>query len=494
MRPTDDHSQPASAPRDAAAPDSSAPNASASESTAPKPAAPKPAAPKPSALRRGPAPRPAATPGARPAATTPVHAPSTEDPAALAEAASHGRVCEDGQVVVVVAGEEVPVGAYPEAGPEEALRYFARKHLELLAQIALLEGRVQRGAGAQEARRALATLREQAAARRTVGDLAALDARLEELHTRIDALEAEQRETAQRAREEAVADRERIVAAAEEVAAQDPQTLHWKDSSTRLNQLFDAWKQAQRTQRLPKAQDDALWARFRAARSGFERMRKKHFSDLDQRNAQAVRIKEGLIAEAEALQGSTDWGETSGRYRELMQRWKQAPRAARREDDALWARFRAAQDVFFAARTAANEQTEQEFRENLRVKEELLQRARAVLPVQDPERAKAQLAPILEAWDETGMVPRTDFRRIESELQKVQNAVAEAEQREWERSDPETRARADSMLGQLRETIAQEERALAEAEQAGDERRARQAREALETRRAWLAQLEAADR
>ena len=40
----------------------------------------------------------------------------------------------------------------------------------------------------------------------------------------------------------------------------------------------------------------------------------------------AKRVKEALIAEAEALSSSTDWGETAGKYRELMDRWKQSPR------------------------------------------------------------------------------------------------------------------------------------------------------------------------
>ncbi len=52
-----------------------------------------------------------------------------------------------------------------------------------------------------------------------------------------------------------------------------------------------------------------------------------------------------------------------------MDRWKAAGRLSRKDDDALWARFRAAQDVFFATRTAANSAQDEEYRGNLTVKE-----------------------------------------------------------------------------------------------------------------------------
>ena len=45
------------------------------------------------------------------------------------------------------------------------------------------------------------------------------------------------------------------------------------------------------------------------------------------------------------------------------------------------------------------------------------------------------------------------------------------------------------MVGQLEEQIAQLERSLAEAESKGDDKAARNVREALETKRAWLAQI-----
>lgn len=81
-------------------------------------------------------------------------------------------------------------------------------------------------------------------------------------------------------------------------------------------------------------------------------------------------------------------------------------------------------------------------------------------PVTDIDRAKAQLRQIQDRWEEVGRVPSSDLHRIEGRLHAVEAAVREAEEKEWRRTNPETRARAAGMVGQLEEQIAQLERSL----------------------------------
>ena len=177
------------------------------------------------------------------------------------------------------------------------------------------------------------------------------------------------------------------MAEAEEIAGHDPAQIQWKTSSARMNELFESWKTAQKSGvRLGRSNEDALWKRFRAARTVFDRHRRAYFSQLDSNNSAAKAAKEKLIAEAEALSTSTDWGFAAGEYRRLMDDWKASPRASRKDDDALWARFRAAQDVFFTNRQAANDEIDQEYGANLVVKEALLAEANELLPDQGPRR------------------------------------------------------------------------------------------------------------
>jgi hypothetical protein len=87
-------------------------------------------------------------------------------------------------------------------------------------------------------------------------------------------------------------------------------------------------------------------------------------------------------------------------------------------------------------------------------------------------------------------VPRASVRTIESRLRKVEEAIQAAETKEWRRTNPETRARANDTLTQLRASIAELERDLERHRSKGDEAAERQAREALTARQAWLAEVE----
>jgi Domain of Unknown Function (DUF349) len=461
-----------------------APEAAPAEGAAPAAAGPARPAPSPAAF--------AARPKAKPSPAAPAAAPaSVSSAASLAEASRWGRVEGDGHVFLTVDGEEHAVGQYPDVSDDEALGYFARKYDDVVAQIVLLEQRVSSKAPTTDMQKTVTHLREQLAERNMVGDIRAAEARLDVLVTQISELEKAEKAEHDAVRAAELAAREAIVAEAEEIAGHDPAQIQWKTSSARMNDLFESWKTAQKSGvRLGRSNEDALWKRFRAARTVFDRHRRAYFSQLDSNNSAAKAAKEKLIAEAEALSSSTDWGFAAGEYRRLMDQWKASPRASRKDDDALWARFRAAQDVFFTNRQAANDEIDQEYGANLAVKEALLVEASELLPIKDLAAAKKALQSIRDRWEEAGKVPRADMGRIEAGLRKVEDAVRQAEEENWKRSNPETKARTNSALSQLESAIAGLKDDLAKAEKAGDERKIKAAREALEARQAWLEQLE----
>lgn len=453
----------------------------------------RPAAPSPAAFAaRHPAPAaPADGSPATAAAPKPVVAAPPVRSTSLEEAARFARVEEDGHVFLLVNGEEFPVGQYPDASRDEALAYFVRKYDDVASQLALLEARVQAKAPTTDMLKTLKHLGEQVAERKMVGDVLALDAQIETLRTSIKEAEAAERAEAEAVKARELAAREAIVAEAEEIAAKDPATIQWKTSSNRMNELFESWKAAQKSgPRLGRSNEDSLWKRFRSARTVFDRHRRAYFSQLDSENTAAKRAKEALIVRAEELATSTDWGNTAAEYRQLMDEWKASKRASRKDDDALWARFRAAQDTFFAARQAANEVIDEEFAANLTVKEELLKEAQSILPVRDLTAARKALNSIRDRWEAAGKVPRADMGRMEAGIRHIEEAVKAAEDEHWQKSNPETKARTNSALSQLEATIASLEEDLATAEKAGNAKKIADAREALEARQQWLAMLQ----
>jgi hypothetical protein len=436
---------------------------------------PRPSIPSPAALARRVQPRPAAT-----AAT---HSDSV----------AFGRVAEDGTVFVRVGEEEHEVGSYPGATPEEALQYFARKYDELAASADLLEARLGNAdVSAKEVADGLATLKEHVDQAGAVGDLQALSATVERIEAGLGSKREAEAEQRQRARAEASTQREAIVAEAERIAAQPPGATQWKRSGEQMRALLDQWKQHQRNApKLDRSTETELWQRFSHARNSFDKNRRAWFAELESTRADAKAVKEELVAEAEAFSTSTDWGPTARAYKQLMDRWRAAGRAARADDDALWERFRAAQDAFFTRKDEVAAAEDEVFRGNLAVKEELLVEAEALLPVTDLDSAKAALRSVQDRWDAAGKVPRGDLDRVEKRMRRVESAVREAEEARWRTTNPEAAARARSLAEQLESSLAAAERDLAEAEASGDQSRAAAARERVTSQREWLAQARA---
>ncbi len=430
-----------------------------------------------------------------PAALARMHPRPVAAPPAVArsESARFGRADDEGHVFVTVGDEEREVGSYPGVTPDEALQYFARKYDELAASADLLEARlVNPDVSAKEVADGLSTLREHVESTGVVGDIPALQAAVERVAAGLEAKRAQEAEQRATARAEATAQREAIVVEAEQIAGQPAASTQWKTSGERMRALLDAWKQHQRTgAKLDKATESALWQRFSHARNSFDKARRAWFADLETSRAEARATKEALVAEAEQLATSTDWTPTARAFKQLMDRWRAAGRASRAEDDALWERFRTAQDSFFAAKDEISAAEEAEFRTNLAVKEELLTEAEALLPVTDVEAAKVALRGIQDRWEKAGKVPRADLERVEKQMRRVETAVREADEQRWKRTNPEVAARARSLVDQLEASVASIEADVAKAEAKGDDKAAEASRGRLTAQQEWLAQARA---
>src|SRR5690625_4251077 len=374
------------------------------------------------------------------------------------EAKQFAEVSAEGVVTLLDGDEKVEVGQVPQASTGNAVAYYVRKYDDLMTQLQLLKQRLETDVSNQELEKTLNQIDETIAARQMVGDMAQLREFSKQLRNDLVERRARQQAEREKALAEQQAAREQIVERAEEISQQDPDKTQWKHSTAKMRELFDEWRRIQKAgPRLPRATEDALWKRFRSARNTFEKNRRAFFSQLDTRNAEAKKVKEDLIARAEALQNSTDWGPTTLKYRDLMNEWKESPRASRKDDDALWARFRGAQDVFFNARDAANAEVDREYEANLATKDEILQEAQQHLPFKNIDSARSVMKDIRARREAAGRVPRKDMSRMEAGIGKLERALTELEEDHWRRSDPETKARTNSAQTQLEDAIERSE-------------------------------------
>jgi hypothetical protein len=463
----------APSPEDAAVADPTADDTPAvvSESAATERPTPEPPRPKPFPL---PSPAPSAV--AAPAAVAPPEpaAPPASDPA------QWGRVDEDGTVYVRTADGERAVGSWQAGEPAAGLAHYGRRYDDLATEVTLLEARLKAHTGnPSEIKNKAQGLAETIPTAAAVGDLDGLAARARAMVDTADSAAAASRAEKAAARAAQVARKEALAAEAEQIAAE---STAWKAAGDRLKAIVEEWKTIKG---IDRKTDEALWTRFAAARDAFGRRRGAHFATLDAQRGEARAAKQELIAEAQRLATSTDWGPTSAAMRSLMDRWKAVPRTGREGDDDLWKQFRAAQDVFFAARSESDKKRTGDEQANKQLKEELLAEAEKLDPTTDLRGAQNALRKIQERYDAIGHVPRGAMRSLEDRMQAVEQKVRGAADSSRTRTAPE-----NPMVTSMRAAVTKAEEQLAKAEAAGDPKRITEAKANLATRREWLAEAE----
>jgi hypothetical protein len=381
----------------------------------------------------------------------------------IATAVKFGRVTEDGTVFVNTTDGEKQVGQYQAGTPSEGLEFFARKYVDLIVEADVMLTRFKDNRGVPAPAKVLAEkLRATYADPKVVGELNLLLQKADELVAAAAERSVALTEQRKEQRESTLAKRKEI--AAEATALAD--STEWKKTAEKFAQMLTTWKELPRFDR--KIEQE-LWKTFSHARSAFDKRRRTHFAQQAKIRSTATSTKNEIVKKAEALKDSSSWVDTAKQYKELMDQWKAAGRIGKGEDEALWARFKSAQDHFFTRKTEdlAKRKVSQEG--NLEKKRGLLVEAEALLPISDIEAAKRAIRDIYSRWEKVGHVPREWVKKLDDRLRIVQSAIDEAVAREASRKDPDKHARANSTITLFAEKIAKLEQDLAKAEAAGDQ-------------------------
>ena len=407
----------------------------------------------------------------------------------IGDPAKFGRVSEDGTVYVITPTGERAVGSYPGKTAEEALAYFVKKFEMVASEVALLAARIRSGAMVpSDAHEAVNKLKIQISSLNGVGDLAKLAQSIEQIPALIDqhagVYEAKkQAQAAEKAarKTEILAQKEKLVQEVEALI----DSINWKATTEKLKQLLEEWKKAPR---LDKKADADLWKRFSSSRNKFDKRRRTHFAGLDTEHKKVAAAKELIVKEAESLINSKDWLKTAQKFKSLMDQWKAAGRGKKSADTALWNRFKAAQDTFFAAKNADLEKRQGSMSENLAKREAMISEFESLLPITDFKSARNKFRDLESKWRRIGMTDRKKLAALDARVEKVSEAISELERNHARKSDPTAIAQANKVVQGLSEAIENYEKQAAKAEAAGQTAKAMLAREAAAARRSWLAE------
>ena len=392
-----------------------------------------------------------------------------------------GRVENDGTVLVKMPdGSEKQVGQWAAGDPNDGLAFYIRKYHEIENELSLALQRLKEGKGNADAVfKLIDRVKTSLETPNFVGDLNILSSKIEELQVLAAVKKAEFSAAKAIAKEKAMEKRKQLVEEAEKLI----NSKQWKVTTQRFKEIVEEWK------KLPhgaKSEEQALWKRFSAARSAFDKTRRQYFSTLESGRKEASKIKSEIVTQAKAIADSKEWNDTANKFRNLMAKWKSAPILERKEEQKLWKEFKLAQDVFFAARTAALSVLDEEHSKNLEAKKVLAEKAEKILPITDIKSARQALKPIQEEWSKIGHVSRKDKDKIESRLKAVEEAIRNAEKNELNRTDPAKSARAQSTMELIEAKLIKTEKERESAISSGDTKKAEKLALTIESQKMLL--------
>jgi hypothetical protein len=215
------------------------------------------------------------------------------------------------------------------------------------------------------------------------------------------------------------------------------QSTDWKNTADQMKALFEDWKKIGSAGR---EDDDALWAKFNAARDTFFNHRRQHFEAIDKAREELRNEKEKLCIEAESQKESTDWDATGEKLKALQTKWKTIGFAGRIVDDQLWERFHTACDHFFNRRIEHYRTRDKERDEARAQKEQLCERAETLLEYS--RGANVDFKAIAEA-----------FKDLQVEWKRLKSAGHRFDDKLWDRfraAADEFFERRDDQMSQAR--------------------------------------------
>ena len=168
----------------------------------------------------------------------------------------------------------------------------------------------------------------------------------------------------------------------------------------------------------PQKMNVKIFERFRAACDDFFGRKTQFFRDLKVRFAENAEKKRALIAEAKALQDSTDWKATAEKLTQLQKEWKSIGMVPKKLGDQLWNEFLGACNKFFEARNAANAGTRGEERENLAKKKAVIAQLKALVDEQ-PDDVQEKVQQLVDEYNSIGHVPYREKDKLFAEYHEV---------------------------------------------------------------------------
>lgn len=197
--------------------------------------------------------------------------------------------------------------------------------------------------------------------------------------------------------------KEKLCQAAEKLAEEKQLNVAFQ----KLQLLHNEWRELGPVMR---EQREALWERFKAAS---DVINKKHAAYYQERKVQEMDNLAQKVALCEAIEaipldverGYKQWDEVTAQVLAWQEQWKKIGFAPKKNNTAIYERFRKACDALFEAKSAFYKQNKEILSANLAKKRSLCEQAEALKDSTDWNATTQKLVALQKEWKTIGAVP-----------------------------------------------------------------------------------------
>lgn len=232
---------------------------------------------------------------------------------------------------------------------------------------------------------------------------------------------------------------------AEEFTAQPAENAkEFNAISDQLTELLKVWKTLGAA---PPKVNEEIWTRFKGTLDKFFEKKKDFFGKIKDEQQTNYNMKVDLAIRAEAIAKRTDWRAATDEIIQLQKEWKEIGATSRKHSEAIWKRFRGACDQFFEAKANYFNNAQEIEAENLKKKEELIERINTHEFGADRNENLEAIKAYQREWTEIGFVPKKEKDRIYTAYrQALDKRFADLKMSAEDRRRDSYRSRIDNIL------------------------------------------------
>jgi hypothetical protein len=205
---------------------------------------------------------------------------------------------------------------------------------------------------------------------------------------------------------------------AEEIA--NSEVLTFNDFKEKSDAILECQKLWRTLGFAPKKYNNKIYLRFRAACDKFFEKKRTFFAESKEVQMKNLQLKTDLCIQAETLQESTEWKESTDTLIRLQKEWKEIGPVPKKYSEKVWKRFRKACDTFFARKSEYFAGRNTSYEDNLTAKLAIIEELEAFVPTDDMKAGFEVLKDIQKRWAEIGYVP---FNKKEEISKKYKDAL-----------------------------------------------------------------------